>query len=346
MTTIKDVAKAAGVSPATVSRVMNGTANVDSDKRLRVERAIRETGFEPNKLARALFKKSSGLIGLIVPNIENPFFNELARVIEEKAFDGGLHILLCSSGNDTNKEQANIRMLGQMNADGVILITNGSHTGRMIDTCKMPVIVVDRHLVGCGEIAYIEADHYKGGRMAAQHLVDCGCRSIVCLRGPQEYTSGLLRFRGYQDVCRENGLEEQYVDCRYNFESGLAAAREMLERYHGFDGVVAANDMVAISTYKVLFEKGIRVPEDVQLIGFDDIRFSNLISPELTTIRQPIEEMGKRAVEIIFQRAAGKKIQEENIFDVRLIERETTRGAVRGTDGLAEQLPEFNIYRR
>ena len=168
--------------------------------------------------------------------------------------------------------------------------------------------------------------------MAAQHLVDCGCRNIVCLRGPQEYTSGLLRFRGYQDVCRENGLEERYVDCRYNFESGLAAAREMLERYHGFDGVVAANDMVAISTYKVLFGKGIRVPEDVQLIGFDDIRFSNLISPELTTIRQPIEEMGKRAVEIIFQRAAGKKIQEDNVFDVRLVERETTRGVVRRPD--------------
>ena len=109
MSTIREVARLAGVSPATVSRVMNGTANVDSDKRQRVEQAIKESGFLPNKLARALFKNSSGLIGLIIPNIENPFFNEMARVIEEEAYAGGLHIVLCSSGNNTQKELDNIR---------------------------------------------------------------------------------------------------------------------------------------------------------------------------------------------------------------------------------------------
>ncbi len=325
MPTIREVAKIAGVSPSTVSRVMNGTANVEEEKRQRVEKAIRETGFQPNKLARALFKNSSGLVGLILPNIQNPFFNELAKVIEEEAFKGGLHIVLCSSENDTEKEMANIRMLGQMKADGIILITNGDHTWDMINTCTLPVIVVDRHIAGCGEIAYIEADHYKGGRMAAQHLVDCGCRDIICLRGPQEYTSGALRFKGYQDVCRENGIEEKYIDTRYNYEAGLKAAAEMLERFPLPDGIVAANDMVAISAYKVLRTHGIRVPEDVQLIGFDDIGFSALVSPEITTIRQPIREMGKKAVEIIFRYAAGEKFQEKNIYDVSLVKRETTK---------------------
>lgn len=325
MPTIREIAKLAGVSPATVSRVMNGTANVDEEKKKRVERVIEETGFQPNMLARALFRNSSGLIGLILPNIQNPFFNEIARAIEEEAFAGGLHIVLCSSGNDTRKELANIRILEQMKADGIILITNGNHTGEMIASCSLPVIVVDRHIAGCGEIAYIESDHYKGGRMAAQHLVDTGCRDIICLRGPQEYASGLLRFRGYQDVCRENHLEEKYIDTRYTYEDGLIAAEKMLETYAVPDGIVAGNDMIAISAYKILRSRGIRVPEDVQIIGFDDIGFSSLVSPEITTIHQPIGEMGKRAMEIIFHYIAGEAYEEKNIFDVTLVERETTR---------------------
>lgn len=324
MATIREVAQLAGVSPATVSRVMNGTAKVDEEKRKRVEDAIRETGFIPNKLARALFKNSSGLIGLIVPNIDNPFFNEIAKAIEEEAYNKGLHIVLCSSGNNTQKEADNIQMLEQMKADGIILITNGNHTGRMIEKCSLPVIVVDRHITDCGEIAHIEADHYQGGKLAAEFLVKCGCRSIVCLRGPQEFTSGRLRYQGYCDVCRENGIPERYVDTRYSFESGIKAAYEMLERFPETDGIVAANDMVAISSYKVLRSKGIRVPEDIQIVGFDDIRFSSLVSPAVTTIHQPITEMGKRAVEIIFRYAEGSEYSEKNVFDVYLVERETT----------------------
>ena len=324
MATIREVAQLAGVSPATVSRVMNGTAKVDEEKRKRVEAAIRETGFIPNKLARALFKNSSGLIGLIVPNIDNPFFNEIAKAIEEEAYNKGLHIVLCSSGNNTQKEADNIQMLEQMKADGIILITNGNHTGRMIEKCSLPVIVVDRHITDCGEIAHIEADHYQGGKLAAEFLVKCGCRSIVCLRGPQEFTSGRLRYQGYCDVCRGNGIPERYVDTRYSFESGIKAAYEMLERFPETDGIVAANDMVAISSYKVLRSKGIRVPEDIQIVGFDDIRFSSLVSPAVTTIHQPITEMGKRAVEIIFRYAEGSEYSEKNVFDVYLVERETT----------------------
>lgn len=325
MATIREVARIAGVSPATVSRVMNGTAKVDDEKRQRVMEAIHQTSFQPNELARALFKQSSKLVGLIVPNIENPFFSELAKAIEEEAYSRGYHILLCSSNNDTNKEQMNINMLGKMKADGVILITNGDHTEEMIANCSLPVIVVDRHVAECGEIAFVESDHYKGGRLAAQCLVDRGCRKIVCLRGPQTFTSGTLRFRGYQDVCRENGIEIRYIDTAYSFESGCKAARQMLKRFPDADGVVAANDMVAISAYKVFRSTGIRVPEDIQLVGFDDIRFSSLVSPEITTIRQPVQEMGRRAVEIIYKYVNGEAYDTECVFDVELIERETTK---------------------
>lgn len=325
MATIREVAKLAGVSPATVSRVMNGTANVDDEKRNRVLSAIEKTGFQPNQLARALFKNSSGLVGLIVPNIDNPFFSELARIIEEEAFNRGYHIVLCSSGNNTDKEQSNIRMLSQMKADGIILITNGEHTEQMLQEVDMPVVVVDRHMTDGGEIAFIESDHYRGGLLATQHLYDCGCKKIVCLRGPQEFASGRLRFKGYKDVCKKYKLTEMYIDTEYSYESGLKSAELLLEKYPDVDGIVAANDIVAISTYKVLKSNGKRIPEDIQLVGFDDIRFSSLMTSELSTIRQPVSKMGKLAVDIICNYAEDKPYEKEYILDVELIQRETTK---------------------
>lgn len=325
MATIREVAQLAGVSPSTVSRVMNGTANVESEKKQRVLEAIAQTCFQPNELARALYKNTSRIIGLIVPNIENPFFSELARVIEETAFQYGFRLLLCNSNNDAKKERININMLGQMRANGIILITNSGQTSQIIADCPLPVVIVDRHVPNTGEIAFIESDHYSGGRMAAQCLVDCGCRRIVCLRGPQKFTSGILRFQGYQDVCRNNGIPERFIDCEYSFEAGRNAAEKMLEIFPHADGVVAANDMVALSAYKVFRRHGIRVPEDIQIVGFDDIGFSTLVSPEVTTIRQPIQEMGRRAVEIIYQFGNGQEFDKESIFEVQLVERETTR---------------------
>ncbi len=324
MATIREVSQLAGVSPSTVSRVINGTANVDKEKRERVLEAIGKTHFQPNELARALYKKSSKIIGLIVPNIENPFFSELARMIEEAAFGYGFRLLLCNSNNDTEKEQININMLDQMKADGIILITNSGETGKMIAGCNLPVVIVDRHVPDTGEIAFIESDNYNGGRLATQCLIDCGCRKIVCMRGPQKFTSGLLRFKGYQDICRKYNIEERFIDCEYSFESGKKAARKMIEIFPDTEGVFAANDMVALSAYKIFRSYGIRVPENIQIVGFDDIGFSSLFSPEITTIHQPIKKMGYRAVDIIYQYSNGQAFEKESIFEVQLIERETT----------------------
>lgn len=325
MATIREVAQMAGVSPSTVSRVMNGTANVELKKKQRVLAAIAQTCFQPNELARALYKNTSRIIGLIVPNIENPFFSELAKVIEETAFQYGFRLLLCNSNNDANKERININMLGQMKADGIILITNSGQTSQIIAGCTLPVVIVDRHVPDTGEIAFIESDHYNGGRLATQCLVDCGCRKIICLRGPQKFTSGILRFQGYQDVCRKNDILERFIDCEYSFEAGRNAAEKMLAVFPDADGVVAANDMVALSAYKVFRNHGIRVPEDIQIVGFDDIGFSTLVSPEVTTICQPIQEMGRRAVDIIYRFSNGQEFDKESIFEVHLVERETTR---------------------
>lgn len=325
MTSIREVAKIAGVSASTVSRVMNGTAKVDEEKKQRVLDAIKKTGFRPNELARALYKKSSKIIGVIVPSIENPYFSELAKAAEESAYQAGYRILLCNSDNDPEKEMMNIQMLTQMNADGIIITTNCDSTSGVLEDCSIPVVVVDRKLTEAGGTAFIECNHYKGGRMAAEHLVACGCKNIVCVRGPLSYSSGKQRYQGYLDVCQKYGLKEQYVDCSYDYEGGRKAAEELLRRFSKMDGVIASNDIVAMSIYKVLTKHGYRIPEDVQLIGFDDVKFSRLFSPELTTISQPIRQMGMMAAGIIIRHVEGVEYQRENLFDVTLVERETTR---------------------
>lgn len=328
MASIREVAKLAGVSPSTVSRVMNGTANVSDEKKQRVLAAIDETGFTPNELARALYKKSSRIIGVLVPNIENPFFNELARAIEEESYRNGYKILLCNSNNNAEKELMNIQMLNRMKADGIIVVTHSDKTGRKIAKCDLPVVVLDRRLDVQGEIAYVEANHYIGGRMATEHLLRCGCKNIVLLRGPLEYSSGQQRYLGYQDVCREHDIQEQCIDCIYDYEAGLEATQKLLEQYPEVDGIIACNDMVAISAYKTLCKQGRRVPEDIQIIGFDNIRFSWLFMPELTTIRQPITEMGTLAVQLIMKYCEHQTFPRENILDVELIERQTTKPIV------------------
>lgn len=174
LTSIREVAKLAGVSPATVSRVMNGTANVNEEKKKRVEALIKETGFQPNELARALYKKSSKMIGMIVPDIENPFFSELAKAVEDTAYQNGYRILLCSSGGDEEKEAVNIQMFNQLRADGIVVMTNCAETGKVLEDCPIPVVLVDRKLDGFNENAFIEADNYKGGYLALEHLVQCG----------------------------------------------------------------------------------------------------------------------------------------------------------------------------
>lgn len=324
MASIRDVAKLAGVSPATVSRVMNGTANVDQEKKARVLRAIEETGFKPNEVARALYRKSSKIIGVIAPDIDNPFFTELAKAIEGEAYKLGYRMILCYSENNLEKERESIRVLESMNAEGIILMTNNEEIQEEVDRCSIPVVVVDRRIHSDKELAYIEAEHYEGGRIATEHLIQCGCRNIVNICGPQKYSSARDRYRGYVDICRFYQREIQNVECEFTFEEGLYVAHQILRRFPNVDGIIACNDVVAISVYKVLRKSGYHIPEDVQLIGFDNVALSNLMTPELTTVEQPIQVMGKSAVRLIVAHSQGRHVEFENRFPVKLIRRGTT----------------------
>ncbi len=323
MASIKDVATLANVSPATVSRVMNGTAKVDAEKRERVMRAIEETGFVPNEAARTLFKRSAKIIGLVIPSIENPFFTQFSGAVERTADAYGYKVVLFNTDGEIEKEKNVLQMLCAMNADGIILTTSSEGVDSDLENCTIPVVVTDRLTAQKGADAYVHCDHYKGGRMAAEYLMECGCQNIVCLRGKQDISSARERYLGYKDVCFERNIKLKVIDCDYSFEAGTKATEQMFDTYPEVDGIIACNDVVAISAYKVLHQKGIKIPERVQIIGYDNIALSQLVTPELTTIAQPIERLGVKAVEILLQREETK--EKEYILEPKLIIRETTK---------------------
>ena len=325
MASIREVARIAGVSPATVSRVINGTANVAPEKRDRVLAAISQTDFVPNEVARSLFKRSAQMIGLIIPSIRNPFFTQLASIMDKVANQNGFRLFLCDVGSDEEKEKAAIQMLISMNADGVIVASSNPEIEQYIQSCPVPVVAVDSWFQSDRVDACIYCDYYQGGRLAMEHLLDCGCKEVVCIRGPQHIFSAKARYEGYRDVCAERGIPQHCVDCDYDFDAGLIMTQQLLETYPNVDGILACNDVVAISTYKVLHKKGISVPEQIQLVGFDDVEWAGLMSPELTTIRQPIQAMAEKAIQRILEAGERGERGEQFVLPVSLVVRETTK---------------------
>lgn len=322
---ISDIARMAGVSSATVSRVINGTAKVNGEKAHRVQEAIRETGFKPNEIARSLYKKSSRLIGYIVPSILNIFLNEIGRAVEDEAFQNGYKMILCNSDENPEKEAAYIKMLTGMNADGIIITANNEHLDEEIRNCPIPIVVLDKN-AGTRYTASVQSDNYSGGRIATSHLVQCGCRKIVLMRGPQQYSSSQQRFLGYVDACNEHNIQPLFVNSQYGYSEGIRSSYELLEKYPDADGILASSDMVALSLYKVLSEQGRKVPDDVMIVGYDDVELSRLMTPALTTVAQPMEGIGRLCAKLIIEQVVHNTIEKrENILPVSLRIRETTK---------------------
>jgi DNA-binding LacI/PurR family transcriptional regulator len=321
---IGDVAKMAGVSSATVSRVINGTAKVSEAKQKRVLDAINATGFKPNEIARSLYKKSSRIIGYIVPSILNIFLNEIGRAVEDEAFQNGFKMILCNSDENPQKEAAYINMLSAMNADGIIITASNEHLDEEIRNCRIPIVVLDKS-AGTSYTASVQSDNYTGGRIAAEHLIECGCRHIVMMRGPQKYSSSQQRFLGYVDVCNEYGIQPLFINSLYSFQNGIECSKELLRRFPEVDGIMASTDMVALSLYKVLCEQGRRVPDEIMIVGYDGLELSELMTPSLTTVVQPTEQIGRLAAKLIIDQVANNQIESrENILPVALKIRQTT----------------------
>ena len=325
MVLLRDIARLAGVSPATVSRVINNSAVVKEEKRQRVLEAIKQTGFIPNDLARSFCQNSAKIIGVVSPDINNPFFNEVVSAIEREIYFRGYRMMMFCINGDLEKFKVILNMLGMLQAEGIILMTNAEDVREVFKNSTIPIIAFDREAKTNKKFLYIHSDNYEGGRIATEHMIDCGCQNLINVKGPQRLSAARERFAGFCDVCSQHRLEMKSLEVEYSFEAGREAGREILRSYPQVDGIIAANDIVAVAIMKELQYAGKKIPEDIQIIGFDDIVFTQMVTPELTTIRQRVNDMGEAAVQAIIDYRERKEKCGEIVFPVELVKRESTR---------------------
>lgn len=326
MVSIKDVAKHAGVSVATVSRVLNNNGYVGQDTREKVEKSIKELNYKPNEIARSLFKKQSNTIGLIVPDITNPFFPELARAVEDTASKLGYNVILCNSDGNADKEQNYLDVLQQQYVNGIIVSSN-TLTAVQIEKLNIPVVSIDR-LISKG-LPTIVVDNKKGAMIATRYLLNKGRSRIAHIRGSSTVVNAEERCDGYREIVnKEQWFRESYiVDGKYDMQASIEVTLELLNRHPEIDGIFAANDIMAIGAIKAAHQLGKKVPEDISIIGFDGISLSKATTPELTTVVQPIYEMGEQATTLLASLMEQKQPVDKEIYkilEVKLIEREST----------------------
>lgn len=316
MATIHDVAGEAGVSASTVSHVINRTRPVDPLTEARVRDAIARLGYRPNLLARSLRRRSTHTIGLLVPDNSNPFFADVARVIEDAGFDRGYSVILCNSDLSEEKQNTYLDVLLAKRVDGIILVSSGLVTEdggvALVDRIHadgVPCVVVDRDLSET-PVDQVLVDNHLGGRQAAEYLVGLGHRQIAMLTGPHDSTASAGRFAGFVDALHAAGIDvppEAIVKGDGRYDGGVAAAADLLARGVLFTALFVFNDLMAFGAVNVLRRAGRRIPQDVSVIGFDDILVSRAMHPPLTTVAQPIAEMGRTAIDLLFTRLAQKE---------------------------------------
>jgi len=327
--TIRDVATRAGVSVATVSRVVNRSPHrVSPATQRRVLSAVRQLGYRVNIIAQGLKKRSTRTVALIVPDISNPFFPAIARGIEDAARERGYAVLLCNTYEDLARERAYLELLRKRMIDGVIFATVGSNTAhlRALRRERLPVVLVARDVVGL-RIDAVLVDNYHGEFEATSHLIGLGHRRIAHICGPATLHVVAERRRGYLRALEAAGVpgaDAIVLEGDFTAEGGRQAIRTLLERGVRFTAVAAANDLMAIGAMEALRHAGRLVPEDVAVVGFDDITFASLVSPPLTTVAQPKYRMGQmamaRLLELMDRRDGGPR---QTVLPARLVVRES-----------------------
>ena len=297
MANIHDVAHSAGVSPTTVSRYLNNRIELPPPTAARIDAAISELDYRPNLLAKRLSTGKSEAIGLVTPEIGNPFFAELAAAIEDEAEKYGFAVSMSSTRGDPVREMASLRRLNDRHVDGLILMTNRPDDGtlaRLIGGAHN-VVLVDED-VPDAEVPRIFVENEAGARAATTHLISRGHRNIAMIGGPNGLFSVMERRAGFERAMREAGLTvrpDHLLLGAYTREFGRAAASTLMGSPEPPTAIFAASDYIAVGVMQALQQLGVAVPGDVSLVGFDDMPFAELMAPGLTTIRQPVAQMGR-----------------------------------------------------
>lgn len=321
-TTIRDVAKRANVSVATVSRVINNKGYVHEETRAAVTEAIEELGFEPNQLARSLTNHRSMMLGVIVPHVGTTFYGQLIEGIEQAALSYGYKTMLCNTQDSGERELDYLKIFEQYSVEGIIVASNFTNKEKLA-SLNIPVISVD-HLVS-EEIPSVTSNNEKGGELAAKALIAGGAKNFLLLRGPSFLITSQERTKGFLDVI------ENY-DCTYeilDFDLIDPDAEFIYSHIHNnpqIDAVFAMSDTLALIALGCLQKCGRKVPEEVQLIGYDDAPFTKWTNPGISTISQSVKYMGSESVNTLIKLIKNEELPTKHrLIDVRLKNRETTK---------------------
>jgi DNA-binding LacI/PurR family transcriptional regulator len=304
-TTIYDIAKEANVSIATVSKVINSKGKISAEKRKEVLQVMNRLNYQPSMIATALTGKQTFTLGLLVPDISNPYFAEMARAIEDQGHRTGYSVVICSTDNKDERVENYINLLLKKSVDGIIIGTGVDNQELILHLLnrKIPVALISREMPDI-PVHTVVVDDVLGGRLAAEHLLELGHTRIGVLAEDLKVISSRNRVRGFRQALREDGLsfrEEDAIICDYQIGLGKQAALELLSSLNRPTALFCCNDLLAIGAIQAAKELGLRVPSELSIVGFDNTILATVTDPQLTTVAQPIEHMGKQAVNLLMQ---------------------------------------------
>lgn len=303
---MKDVAERARVSVSTVSHVLNRTRTVTEETQERVLLAIEELGYQENLLAKSLKTQRTFTIGLLISDIQNPFFTAVVRGVEDVALRRGYHLFLCNTDEDPGREEEYVTELAKKRVDGLIVAPAAARHNhvRWLETLNTPFVFVDREVEGV-EADAIRADNFLGMKMAVEHLVGLGHERIGIISGPLDKASGYERHRGFETALAAAGLDLEVELVRFgDFKtpSGYRRATELLQLPIPPTALIAANNQMTLGALLAIRELGLSIPDDISVIGFDDMEWAPLADPPLTTVAQPTYEMGVKSAQMLLDK--------------------------------------------
>lgn len=328
--TIKDVAKAANVSVATVSRVLHNLNGYSDKTKVKVLEAVEELGYYPNAIARGLINKRTQTLGVLFPNVSSGFTSQLLYGIEEAANERGYSVIVCNTAEDGKRTMKYLQVLREKQVDGVVFTSEllKDEYYRQLKDMKMPVVLVNTHSAKYS-IPYVKVDDRQASYQATAYLIEKGHNDIAMIAGtPWDTVAGIPRVEGYRQALTDHGIpfdEAKIAYGNFHMESGRTAMAKLLEEAPAFTALFAASDEMAIGAMGMAFEKGIKVPEELSIIGYDDLNLAKIIFPPLTTIHQPLTEMGRLAVEKLISLIEESGEVPSSIVSHSIVERRTVQ---------------------
>jgi LacI family transcriptional regulator len=321
---VKEIARRLGISTSTVSRAFSKPDMVRPELRERILKLAKELDYKPNPIARAMVCGRSDLVGLVVPDIANPFFPAIVRGAEDEACRHGLSLIVCNSDDQVTKEKQYLHSLRDLAVAGVILASASRRDAYVAELARaVPVVVLDRRLSG-SLVAAVGVDNYAGSAAVVDYLAELGHHSLLYLSGPMGISTAEDRLRGFRDCCRVHRIRFHVVASGFGITDGYESLKQAWPMMDGTTGIVCANDLCAFGAMTWLAEAGIPVPQGMSVTGFDDIAFAGIHTPSLTTVRQPAYEMGRLAIGAILRMREGQLVDEPVVLPTQVVVREST----------------------